>query len=208
MRKVFIVNSSYDYERMFEAHGWMVVSDVELADLIQFTGGEDVHPSFYDERPHQFSFSNIHRDNYEIPFFQYGITNSIPMAGICRGGQFLNVMNGGRMYQHVSKHTGSHKALYAVDGREVYVTSTHHQMMRPGPSGEVFLTAQMGGMKEFMPHPLDPSNKPIINAIDEDDVEGVFYPNSRTVCFQPHPEFRGHEELATFYFEVINKFLF
>ena len=130
------------------------------------------------------------------------------------------------MYQHVSKHTGSHKALYAVDGREVYVTSTHHQMMRPGPSGEVFLTAQMGGMKEFMPHPLDPSNKPIINAIDEDDVEGVFYPISRSICieeddvegvfypisrsicFQPHPEFRGHEELSTFYFEVINKFLF
>ena len=208
MRKVFIVNSSYDYERMFEAHDWMVVSDVELADLIQFTGGEDVHPSFYDERPHQFSFSNIHRDNYEIPFFQYGITNSIPMAGICRGGQFLNVMNGGMMYQHVTAHTGPHNALYLPDERAVRVTSTHHQMMRPTPSGEIFLIAYNEGKKEFMPSVYDESNQIIIEATDEPDVEAVFYKETKSLCFQPHPEFRGEGELAEFYFEVLNKFLF
>lgn len=203
MRKVYIVQPSYDYSEMFRSHGWEVTNQIVDADLIQFTGGEDVSPKLYGEAPHPLTRWNARRDEKEKQYYEYGITNNIPMAGICRGGQFLNVMNGGKMYQHVTNHAGRHLATYSEDGRNVLVTSTHHQMMRPTDKGIIFLRANLGGYKLHMQ-----DGEEMVSTDDEVDVEGVFYSDTLSLCFQPHPEFQGEDKLSDFYFEVINKFIF
>lgn len=206
MRKVFIVGGGYGYAKMFLSNCWEIADNADEADLIQFTGGEDVTPYIYWEQKHPYTFNNEERDEEEGAVYENAIMNNIPMAGICRGGQFLNVMNGGKMFQHVTNHTRDHFATYCVDGREILVTSTHHQMMRPAPHGQVFLVAQQEGTKEWFPKGAEKPFKAPVGAFL--DTEGVYYPDTNSLCFQPHPEFYKEGPLVDLYFEVINKFIF
>jgi len=200
-KKVYVVgdfpNSWGDLKRMFFIQGWSVTLDPGEADLIQFDGGEDVDPSYYGEEKHATTFSNPKRDALEAHIFNQYI--STPKTGICRGGQFLNVMSGGKMWQHVDGHLGNHIAK-DIDGMEYIVTSTHHQMMKPSDEGIVFLSAKKSKIRETS---LD------IN-VDEnfEDVEGVFYPHTNSMCFQPHPEYTNPKHLCWMnYFENLNKWL-
>jgi gamma-glutamyl-gamma-aminobutyrate hydrolase PuuD len=105
------------------------------------------------------------------------------MAGICRGGQFLNVMNGGKMWQHVNNHAmaGVHPAENIKTGEVIDVTSTHHQMMRPSEQGVILLTASLSTRKET-------ATERVLGK-KESDIESVFYPKTNNLCFQPHPEY-------------------
>lgn len=204
-KKVFIVGGGFPYEQMFANAGFEEAKTLQEADLVQFTGGEDVSPHLYNENRHPRSYSNPRRDDREVELFVKCVEMKIPMAGICRGGQFLNVMNGGKMFQHVDMHTASHIAYDHINGREILVSSTHHQMMRPSHKGSVFLTANLGGFKEMMG---DNSIIELPKYSNEVDVEGVYYAETRSVCFQPHPEFAGFKKLADYYIEVLDLFLF
>lgn len=202
--KVYIVNSSYAYERMFEAAGWDIAYGPLKANLIQFTGGEDVSPCLYGEERHPHTGDNLERDLHEAGYFAFAHRMGIPMAGICRGGQFLNVMSGGSMYQHVNKHaTGHNHELVDINtGRAITVSSTHHQMMIAGPRGALVAAANLGGFKEFVVDGKvhrDEQAKP--------DVESVYYPHTEALCFQPHPEFFGPgHECFEYYFELIDRY--
>lgn len=204
MLKVYIVGGGSDgYSRMFQNAGWEVVRDFLTVDLLQFTGGEDVSPVLYGEARHEYTGCSLERDMYEAGFFAFAQRMGIPMAGICRGGQFLNVMSGGKMYQHVSEHaTGrNHNLTDVATGRRILVSSTHHQMMRAGPDGELLATANLGGFKEYM------EGGEVARAIGgEADTESVYYPTTKALCFQPHAEFfqPGHE-CFEYYFELIER---
>ena len=39
------------------------------------------------------------------------------------------------------------------------------------------------------------------------DVEAVYYPHTACLCFQPHPEFHGMEELAKYFFSLVNRYI-
>lgn len=204
---VFIVSGNSQYKKLFTDNGWVVVSDLYNANLILFTGGEDVWPILYNEHPHPTCYFNAERDGVEKKIFEYGVDNHIPMVGICRGGQFLNVMSGGKMFQHVSKHTNSHFLRDILTGKNILVTSTHHQMMRPGKGGDLVAVAREGGFKQ---HSTDITEKKaiIIHEIDEPDVEVVFYKDTNCLCFQPHPEHFGqeYEEMKEYFFSLIKRY--
>lgn len=204
MLKVYIVGGGNgQYSRMFENAGWGIAKGCLGADLIQFTGGEDVSPVLYGESRHDYTGDSLERDLYEAGYFAFAKRMGIPMAGICRGGQFLNVMSGGKMYQHVSNHaTGrNHPLTDVLTGRRILVSSTHHQMMRAGPDGNVLATAQEGGFKESMVR-----GKVERAAPGEADTEVVYYSENKALCFQPHAEFFGPgHECFEYYFELIER---
>src|SRR5574343_347632 len=106
--KIFIIAGNSQYYSLFCDIGWEAVSTIEKADLVCFTGGEDVSPSLYGEQRHPRTYHNMNRDDRETELFNQCLKNQTPMVGICRGGQFLNVMNGGKMYQDVSHHCQDH----------------------------------------------------------------------------------------------------
>ena len=191
MPKVLIVNEDFMTKRMFMNRGWEVVYNEE-PDLIQFTGGSDVTPSLYGQDMHPQTLNNPERDEREVEIFK--LYKGYPMAGICRGAQFLHVMNGGEMYQHVDNHAiqGTHPVF--IDGKIVQCTSTHHQMMKYFIQSEVIGHSVEAKNKEFM------KDGEIVTKWGGYDLEIVLYPN--TLCFQPHPEY-GVEECEELYFNLL-----
>src|SRR6267378_792141 len=164
---------------------------IEKDDLILFAGGTDVDPEFYGEKLGSYSGRPDHqRDAFERSVFELYPNN--PKLGICRGSQFLNVMNGGKLAQDVTGHAihGTHP-IDTVDGRRIQVTSTHHQMMIPSPKGKLIAWASGQSL-----HYLDGDNKDVWGprlGIDDRgrnmEPEIVFYPNTKSLCIQGHPEY-------------------
>lgn len=198
---IFIEGGGLQYAKMFEARGWEVVHDVHAADLVCFTGGEDVDPKFYGEGKHPCTGYNTNRDMQCFEIYDLCIKGGIPMVGICRGSQFLCVANGGGLWQHVDNHAiwGTHSATCERSGLIVDVTSTHHQMMRPegvrGVDYEVLLTARESSRKERM---VGDEIVPMLSSAQ--DVEAVIWEQTRSFGFQPHPEFPDAPKQCTDWF--------
>ena len=202
--KVAIIMSNHQYDQMFKDEGWGLIDekDFHLADLVQFTGGSDVSPDMYGEKVAPRTWVSETRDVKEKAIFDTCAKMEIPMAGICRGGQFLNVMNGGRMLQHVEGHTKAH-IMQDIFDEWAWVSSTHHQMMLRHPDGLLVAWALEG-------HPKFSFFHGEYREVDEElDTEVVFYEKTRSLCFQPHAEFTGSEydSLAGLYFSYLEEFL-
>lgn len=80
-----------------------------MLDGIIFTGGEDVSPLNYNENPlSQVTMINEERDCHELRLFEEVYKRNIPILGICRGIQLINVALGGTLYQDIpSQVSGS-----------------------------------------------------------------------------------------------------
>ena len=80
---------------------------MELAgrlDGVVFSGGEDVEPKRFGEEtvPGKDVSVSMGRDRFEFNFFEKVFQRGIPILGICRGHQFINVALGGTLYQDLS----------------------------------------------------------------------------------------------------------
>lgn len=203
MKKVYIEHASAAYVSMFERFGFQVVYTPEIADLVCFTGGSDVSPVLYGAKVHTTTHADPYRDEKEKRLYDFLIEQGTPMVGICRGGQFLNVMNGGEMYQNVSGHCQSHHITDCLTGEVVYVSSTHHQMMKPSHLAEFVAYGAISSDREWY------EGSVICRDRNSDNVEVVFYEHSSCLCFQPHPEFNGaeYEGMHTYFRTLLTRYL-
>ena len=204
--KVFVEGFRKKYEEMFSNRGHEVVQSLEEADVIQFVGGEDVSPGLYGELPHPASQYSAERDLHSEMLYKKAITLDKACIGICRGGQYLNMVNGGKMYQDVDNHAkfGTHLMYEDWTKRPIAVSSTHHQMMRPAKEGQVICWADESTWKES----VDEEGSVVRYTGGDRDVEVIFYQEARDLCFQPHPEMmdRNHE-CQEYYFELLERLL-
>jgi putative glutamine amidotransferase len=100
------------------------------ADGLLLTGGEDIHPAWYGAvpSPHLYPPSR-ERDLFELALFATARQRELPILGICRGIQLINVALGGTLYQDLpSERPGpvSHDPGAARDAR------THGVRLQPG----------------------------------------------------------------------------
>lgn len=201
MHRVKVIGPDTMISRMFMARGWKVVTNQldDDVDLIQFTGGADVSSSYYGEPLHVRAYTNPKRDEQEMNIYNKFV-NILPMAGICRGGQLLNVANGGKMYQHVNHHviSGLHSAYCHVRDIDIMVTSDHHQIMIPGIGSTLLLSAKESTVRET--YYKEESGK-------TEDVEALYYPETKCFCYQPHPEYHADSEDEETYFYYLETFL-
>jgi len=124
-RNVYVVGGSLGYARWLNAR---IVNNIEEADLVMFTGGEDINPKLYNEPVHpQTYFSS--RDNHEVVMFKKAVELGIPIIGICRGAQLACALSGGRLIQH-QHHPGMHPMITA-DNQVFLINSLHHQALFP-----------------------------------------------------------------------------
>jgi putative glutamine amidotransferase len=89
-------------------------------DGLLFTGGEDVAPAYYGEpRDERCQEPDPERDLFEIQLARTALSGRVPLLGICRGLQVLNVATGGTLHQHLPDVVGhtAHSPAPGVFGR-------------------------------------------------------------------------------------------
>lgn len=101
-------------------------TQIKWADIICYCGGSDISTSLYREERKEAHYPDEQRDLYEIGIYNYARKLEKIQIGICRGFQFLSVMNGYKLIQHIDGHDGKeHDILY--DYESCVVNSYHHQ---------------------------------------------------------------------------------
>lgn len=182
-KKVYVVGQSKHYANWLK--NFELTSSLENADLILFTGGEDVDPSVYNEERGRYTNSNIHRDLFEKKFFNESLALNKPMLGICRGSQLLCALSGGRLVQHQENPDYIHECQ-TFDDKRFLITSTHHQAQYPYDmdKNDYKLIAWTENISKMH---LDGNNKEISDKSFK-EAEIVFYPKTKCLGIQGHPE--------------------
>jgi putative glutamine amidotransferase len=121
---------------------------LDLLDGLILAGGADIDPSAYDAEAHPETKGTVpERDDFEIALARRAMDRDIPLLGICRGMQLMNVARGGTLEQHLPDSHGHHdhrRALGSFDdadhdvrlaegslahraaGETVHATKSHH----------------------------------------------------------------------------------
>jgi putative glutamine amidotransferase len=85
---------------------------LDLLDGLMLAGGADIDPSSYGEQPHPQTLDTVpERDRFEIALVRAAIERDLPVLGICRGMQLINVAYGGTLLQHLPERFGHHEHL-------------------------------------------------------------------------------------------------
>jgi putative glutamine amidotransferase len=128
-------------------------SALDGCDGLLLTGGEDIHPSWYGADPSPLlSPPSQERDLFEVALFAVARQRGLPILGICRGIQLINVALGGTLFQDLPserpgrvdhsptgpRNTRSHmvriepgsRAALALDATSITVNSLHHQAVK------------------------------------------------------------------------------
>src|SRR4029078_10435759 len=80
---------------------------IKTCNGIVLTGGVDVHPKFYDNFNLDFNNKyrfNEERDIFEMRVFETALSYNLPVLGICRGHQLINVALGGNLIQDLEEN--------------------------------------------------------------------------------------------------------
>jgi putative glutamine amidotransferase len=120
---------------------------VAVLDGIVIAGGGDINPAIYGAIKHEKTDVNApDRDSWELAIAEAAVRQGVPLLGICRGAQMLNVACGGTLHQHVpdlvghEEHSGpshgfgTHKVRVTsgtivasiLPGGEFFEVPTHH----------------------------------------------------------------------------------
>jgi len=110
-------------------------------DGVMFCGGEDVNPAFYGESSRYASVqTDPARDQFEFALLDRAMARRLPILGICRGVQMINVKFGGTLYQDLGED-----AVGEVEHRQ-----TDTGAMRDAPTHNIYVTDPQSNLGTVM----------------------------------------------------------
>ncbi len=125
-------------------------------DAVVMTGGEDVCPSYYGEEPLRAQGEIVpERDEFDYKLIRMAVDKGLPLLGICRGEQVLNVAFGGTLYQDIPSQK-----------RDSYIK---HSQKAPREYGTHSITIEKGSLLEK----LLKTNKTYVNSFHHQAVKDV-----------------------------------
>ena len=154
------------------------------------TGGRDVTPASYGQDPHPATDEavedNCRRDAFEFALVKGALRRGLPVLGICRGAQVLNVALGGTLHQHLPDVLGHNRHQ---QGNAVFTTSTVRTVAGTRLAG---LIGESSDAQCYHHQAIDAlGDGLIVSARDEDGVvEAVEMPDKWVLAVQWHPEER------------------
>jgi putative glutamine amidotransferase len=143
-----------------------------MIDGLVLAGGADIDPASYGQAAHETTTGTVpERDGFEIALVRGAIERDVPVLGICRGMQLINVALGGTLVQHLPERFGHHEHRRVVGsfdgadhdvevrdgtlamrviGEHRHATKSHHHqgVDRLGDGLEVSGTSAMDGLPE------------------------------------------------------------
>src|SRR5882757_7954558 len=80
---------------------------LDLIDGLLLAGGSDIDPAVYGAEPHDETVDTVpERDRFEIALVRGALARDLPVLGICRGMQLMNIARGGTLRQHLPEEVG------------------------------------------------------------------------------------------------------
>ncbi|MDE0699391.1 MAG: gamma-glutamyl-gamma-aminobutyrate hydrolase family protein [Acidimicrobiaceae bacterium] len=154
---------------------------IDRLDGLLLTGGTDIEPSLYGAE----SETDIYppepeRDDLELGLFKGAVHRQIPVLGICRGQQIVNVGAGGTLHQDVPPHSG---VGHAVDAELHEVTLEPDSILRELYGASVWVNSLHHQAVDTVGEDLR-----VTGWSDDDVAEGLEHTSLPIVCVQWHPE--------------------
>jgi len=190
--KTCLLSDARAIQKMFE--GELVELDDENGlpgvDLLVLFGGEDISPSWYDQKVSKTYASEkpSDRDLLEAVTFLGAVERGIPVLAICRGAQFACVLLGGKLWQHVDNHECGQVGhdLIMDDGIAYRTNSYHHQMMRPTKDMIVLGHTPCLSSRKW--------DEYCQSTVGEREPEIVLDPAHKVLMVQGHPEWQSQKD--------------
>jgi microsomal dipeptidase-like Zn-dependent dipeptidase/gamma-glutamyl-gamma-aminobutyrate hydrolase PuuD len=179
-------------------HPSTLKSIVTKHDGLILSGGTDVEPSYYDEPEYNETlYTDSIRDIYEFTLVRLATNRNVPVLGICRGEQLLNVAFGGKLYQDLPSQLSS-DLIHLQEEKGAIAT---HQVSLPAATcfKEIMQQSDTLNVNSFHHQGVKiiaPEFSPVAFASDS-LIEGIeALPNRAIFGVQWHPEalFAGGDE--------------
>lgn len=189
-RAIYVVGYGTSYANWMQ--GTEFVDAIHEADLVVFTGGEDINPALYFKSKHPTTHYNERRDSIEVGAFRLAVQHQKPMIGICRGAQLLCAMSGGMLIQDQACPTFFHD-ITTSDGKTLPMTSMHHQACYPWLMDEKDYDVLAWTKGESQYHDLTRADSNVDAVYKQApclgrEVEIIHFPVFRALGIQGHPE--------------------
>ena len=193
LKTIILSKSSENYVKWMENDNTIILdaytikntdSILVLADGIILTGGEDINPIEYNDTANikLCGTINFSRDTLERKLFDFALKNKLPLIGVCRGMQMMNVASGGTLYGDIPTQIGTaviHRnngevnheivlcdtstLIFPIGTDTIMVNSWHHQGVKIIPNYLRVIARSFDGLPEAVV--MDKSVHPFMIAV-------------------------------------------